>query len=295
MARPTTDDGNEVDANFAVEGSAGRIDVVLESRGGSDHGPHASRNSQYSLGLRLLLERLALHGATIDEIQVASSLAERKPEAERRIYPEGYPLPIDLQTIPDYEALRLAIGRATGEYGKAPGEKAGTYSKRIRLRTTCGAFANISAEAVEDLLAKPDIWTGRATSDPEDLRKQVEQVIARAEMLPELPPPPGGSANVPSTTSSAHRFVRSPDVVAWVLLQADGCCEVCGSPAPFNRDDGTGFLEVHHVTTLADGGPDTVDNAVACCPNCHRELHHGADRDAIRFRLIKAITRLTEY
>jgi 5-methylcytosine-specific restriction protein A len=34
-------------------------------------------------------------------------------------------------------------------------------------------------------------------------------------------------------------------------------------------------LEVHHKIRLADGGFDTVENAIAVCPNCHRQCHHG--------------------
>lgn len=71
-------------------------------------------------------------------------------------------------------------------------------------------------------------------------------------------------------------FRRDPNVVADVLVRAKGECEKCGSPAPFNRAcDGTPYLEVHHKIRLADGGEDTVENAIAVCPNCHRELHFG--------------------
>lgn len=71
-------------------------------------------------------------------------------------------------------------------------------------------------------------------------------------------------------------FLRSPDVIAEVLLRAAGTCELCKSPAPFVRQsDGTPYLEVHHRQRLADGGEDTVDNAIAICPNCHRREHYG--------------------
>ncbi|BBQ03605.1 hypothetical protein BSFA1_87330 (plasmid) [Burkholderia sp. SFA1] len=71
-------------------------------------------------------------------------------------------------------------------------------------------------------------------------------------------------------------FRRNPDVIATVLLRADGICEGCGEPAPFKRGDGRPYLEVHHKQRLADGGEDTVENAHALCPNCHRERHFGA-------------------
>ena len=71
-------------------------------------------------------------------------------------------------------------------------------------------------------------------------------------------------------------FYRNPDVAAEVLLRAGGICEQCGSIAPFRRaSDGSPYLEVHHRTRLADGGEDTVENAIAVCPNCHRESHFG--------------------
>ena len=71
-------------------------------------------------------------------------------------------------------------------------------------------------------------------------------------------------------------YVRNTDVVAEVLDRASGYCEGCLSAAPFNRkSDGTPYLEVHHRVQLSEGGTDTVENAIALCPNCHRSAHHG--------------------
>ncbi|MDR8028487.1 HNH endonuclease [Burkholderia cenocepacia] len=73
-------------------------------------------------------------------------------------------------------------------------------------------------------------------------------------------------------------YVRSADVVAEVLLRANGACERCKVLAPFLRKkDRTPYLEVHHKQRLADDGEDTVENAIALCPNCHRELHFGVE------------------
>lgn len=71
-------------------------------------------------------------------------------------------------------------------------------------------------------------------------------------------------------------FQRNPYVVAEALFRANGICERCKKPAPFQRDnDATPYLEVHHIITLADGGDDTLDNVIALCPNCHRHAHFG--------------------
>jgi len=75
-------------------------------------------------------------------------------------------------------------------------------------------------------------------------------------------------------TTTAYQ--RNPDVIAEVLERSNGICEKCGNPAPFTRKkDGTPYLEVHHKLLLSLGGEDTVKNAIALCPNCHRESHYG--------------------
>lgn len=71
-------------------------------------------------------------------------------------------------------------------------------------------------------------------------------------------------------------FIRNPYVVYETLCRANGECELCHNPAPFNRSsDGTPYLEVHHKKPLSEGGEDTAENAIALCPNCHRREHYG--------------------
>jgi len=70
-------------------------------------------------------------------------------------------------------------------------------------------------------------------------------------------------------------YKRSPYVVAEVLLRANGKCQSCNRDAPFVKEDGTPFLEVHHIEWLSKGGEDSVENAIALCPNCHRQAHYG--------------------
>jgi 5-methylcytosine-specific restriction endonuclease McrA len=89
-----------------------------------------------------------------------------------------------------------------------------------------------------------------------------------------------------ANTKPAVRFVmtmvfdRNPDVVAEVLSRAQGKCERCGDLAPFiSRATRLPYLEVHHKVKLADYGDDTVENAIALCPNCHRGQHYGLTTD----------------
>ncbi|MCV2366439.1 HNH endonuclease [Paucibacter sp. DJ1R-11] len=97
-----------------------------------------------------------------------------------------------------------------------------------------------------------------------------EPSIERQRRLREAPEVPA-KVLVPT-----YVFNRNPDVVAEVLERACGVCEKCKKRAPFERSkDGSPYLEVHHKVLLAEGGKDTVGNAIAVCPNCHREAHYG--------------------
>ena len=78
------------------------------------------------------------------------------------------------------------------------------------------------------------------------------------------------------TVAKVIRYRRNPDVVAAVLIRANGICEECYKEAPFLRvKDNSPYLEVHHKIQLSQKGEDTVENAIAVCPNCHRKLHYG--------------------
>ena len=103
---------------------------------------------------------------------------------------------------------------------------------------------------------------------------------------------PSGNKTPKKVFASATGYERDPKVKAWVLIAAGGSCECCRKQAPFVSIDGSPFLEVHHIRRLADAGPDVVENAVALCPNCHRELHHGAGAPALAKKLFENVTRL---
>ena len=88
---------------------------------------------------------------------------------------------------------------------------------------------------------------------------------ARLEIAPKIPT---------MVVTQSVVYLRNADVVAEVLFNAKGHCGVCAMPAPFKRrTDKTPYLEVHHKIPLSVGGEDSVKNAIALCPNCHREAH----------------------
>lgn len=118
------------------------------------------------------------------------------------------------------------------------------------------------------------------------------EIVAREEAKKKQLTKPTGNSAPRTTSSEVTQYQRDATVKAWVLQQADGKCENCGKPAPFTGADGTPYLEVHHVRQLADNGPDTITNAVALCPNCHKEFHYGANAREIANSLYERVDRL---
>jgi 5-methylcytosine-specific restriction protein A len=151
------------------------------------------------------------------------------------------------------------------------------------LRPAKHVGANMTRE-IELLLAEVE------KTSPTDLASFNSQVDTFSRKG--LSEPPSGNKAPSKSESTSTSFNRSPQVVAWILGSANGLCESCGCPSPFVKDDGSPYLEVHHVVRLADNGPDTIENAVALCPNCHRGLHYAADKHVQRELLYKKISRL---
>ena len=290
MYNPCDEKGDELDAKFSVESFGDGFDLIIESRGGATGG-RPPRNTDYAPALVLHLRRMALLGMVLDDLQVASSEAMRLPENMRQIRPISYTLPLELATVSDFDELRLAIGRATGEH-ETKSKKGGNRTKRLRLRMRWTDASSMSADSIATMLAHPDAYED-PTGDPKELSARVER--ARKRMRSKGTAPPKGQEKAPRTTATSDRYIRDPEVIAWVLEEAAGSCENCGSPAPFKRIDGEGFLEVHHVRPLGEGGPDVIENAAACCPNCHRRLHHDPSRDSHRGKLIASINRLKDF
>ena len=129
------------------------------------------------------------------------------------------------------------------------------------------------------------------TFDPEEALARAHKALVAGKVLHNKPP--GRQKPRKKAGGQVERIERDTEVVVWVLQEAGDNCELCTDSAPFRRRrDSSAYLEVHHVQTLAAGGPDIVSNAVALCPNCHRRLHHGEDAEECRERLYRQVSRL---
>ena len=136
------------------------------------------------------------------------------------------------------------------------------------LKPAKNVGANVASE-LEELIA--EVEGQRLLSDAE-FKASVDNKVSTKKVSK-----PKGNPQPKRKEVASTQFERNPDVVAWVLLDAADVCESCGKGAPFVKEDGNHYLEVHHLKPLSDGGSDSVENAVALCPNCHREFHYGRD------------------
>ena len=71
----------------------------------------------------------------------------------------------------------------------------------------------------------------------------------------------------------------------------DYICEGCNETAPFETKSGP-YLEVHHLTRLADGGADLPQNVIALCPTCHRKAHYSLDYLEFNNQLINKVATI---
>lgn len=120
----------------------------------------------------------------------------------------------------------------------------------------------------KDIAKKLDIAVNRSAND------SAENRCKRLANVKDLKP----SKSIVKITV----YSRNADVIVEVLKRANGVCEYCEKEAPFKKKNEDPYLEVHHIIPLSENGDDTVGNAMALCPNCHKEAHFGIEQEKYR-------------
>ncbi|MFE8153149.1 HNH endonuclease [Brenneria goodwinii] len=174
-------------------------------------------------------------------------------------------------------------------------------SFELRMQNISFAYLDMGRDWLPGLKPAKNVGTNMlprlkaliAEIDPigEVTEKQFEAQVS-ALRKEEMKTKPKGNRNPPKQTTQTTSVVRDPEVKAYVLQEANGVCECCRNPAPFAQADGLPFLEVHHLKYLANGGSDTMENAAALCPNCHRAMHYAVNKNALLEKLYQTIPRL---
>jgi hypothetical protein len=162
------DDKSALDARFTVHDSA---TIIFHSRSGAK--AKNPRNSQYEVGLRLLLQRLAATATPIDSVLVDSSRVQSLPIEQRRI------LTTDEAGLPPNEMYALLASRMKS-VGQDAASSGGNSTRKIRIK--------LGADyAASDLLVRLNSASERLPASTlekvtaEDLLDAVDQLLAGVE------------------------------------------------------------------------------------------------------------------
>lgn len=127
------------------------------------------------------------------------------------------------------------------------------------------------------------VFAVKLATSPISEEEATKEIIQRADPTTILNKAKAASGKPAQRESKRTEYVRNPYVVAAALLRSFGKCEMpgCGRIL-FETDNGSPYLEVHHVVPLSEKGDDALNNVAALCPHCHREQHSGKRRKEIR-------------
>ncbi|MEU9503478.1 YDG/SRA domain-containing protein [Streptomyces sp. NPDC048196] len=105
-------------------------------------------------------------------------------------------------------------------------------------------------------------------------------------------------------TVAYERLIRDSAVVREVKQMYDNTCQVCGLRLVVSPE-GEAISEAAHIQALGKPhhGPDTVDNVLCLCPNCHALFDRGALQltdayeviDGLTQQFVRALTRVKEH
>ena len=221
----------------------------------------------------------AVRATAIASVLKSIDITDDEMEDLRLLYEntEGFPYDVDSQnrpqgpTIPTSRNVGSRIKRALNAkwgYGMNWVGKGDPHRNNWFMNE---AFRS----AVDQVGLFPRVEVDGASLARDDFESKVARALSdtTAARMARLQNADQTSRRIQVTT---YVYDRNADVVAQALIRANGVCEGCGAIAPFfKRRDGQPYLEVHHKISLANGGKDSLSNAVALCPNCHRKSHYG--------------------
>lgn len=110
--------------------------------------------------------------------------------------------------------------------------------------------------------------------DSEEIERDTERTLASLS-LDDIKKLAGEASDKPAPKYSVQQTQRKRNMYLPELIKrmANGKCQLCGQILDYKDSAGRPYLEAHHIIPLADDGPDSIDNMVALCPNCHRKMH----------------------
>lgn len=165
----------------------------------------------------------------------------------------------------------------------------------IRVILLAGEMKDLSLQKTEASKVKlraldPEPWT-ILEYDHDTGRHTVARGVLGDQFVDQFSVDQSEKAGPRRGEASGTVFERDPEVRRRALLRANGSCQLCGERG-FEMPRGAIYLETHHITPLAEGGADHLNNVVALCPNDHRRAHYSVEAAQMREQLLKIVRSL---
>jgi 5-methylcytosine-specific restriction protein A len=127
------------------------------------------------------------------------------------------------------------------------------------------------------------------TVEESDFQEAVEKIAPKIDATPSTT----GAQPVPqqSTSKGKTKYVRSAEVAARALAMSQSSCALSTTLAPHisftSNKSKKNYVEAHHIVPFSQqsvfsNSLDVEENIAALCPNCHRMLHYGANKERTR-------------
>lgn len=82
--------------------------------------------------------------------------------------------------------------------------------------------------------------------------------------------------NEKTRTSKSKTFERDPKLAALMKKKHNFTCQICEKPT-FEDKNGGYYVESHHIIPRSKKGPDSPQNILIVCANCHKIFDKGND------------------
>lgn len=130
-----------------------------------------------------------------------------------------------------------------------------------------GDATDIEAEGEEEETAPRKVLSDDEVSEilgMTDKYNDDELMEAYDDMLKEPPT---------EVQDTKHRHPLDKDIKAETLRRDNYQCVCCGAGEGLPLKYALAILQSHHKISVSNGGPDTKENIVTVCPNCHTLIH----------------------
>jgi len=258
IAVPMFDDaGRSVDCRFTCEADVDGWRISIASRGGT-LGSSSARNSEYALGFRLLLLRLAALRLTLRD----AYLDTRDPEVsalpieQRRLSGDGVNFPVAMGPSTDCSALESSLRSAQTRIGSKRARGGGNSTRRVTFVIT----RSHDTASFSDLT---DVLSGAAT-----LGTVSDEDLADATgRLPDFDP--SSTTDARAKTLAAIALRQGQPRFRKALLRAyDGRCAISGC-------DLEEALEAAHILPYRGEYTHHVQNGILLRADLHTLLDRG--------------------